>query len=207
MTFGDGMGCGPVRRPRHSPRRRPGLRPGMTAPCQELADGETEKGAFDKKVVFPQSAARKDKSRDGAPEGVGGSPSRPVRVARHGQKDTQRRPALHPPRIFGGHGKSKARAPGAAAGHWRARPSSLARETRRGTMRGNHAGFGRSLPSFRGRAISAFTRVFDALWRGARNPYSAALGLWIPGSRACSPRPGMTESNSVPCEAGVERAQ
>ena len=87
MTFGDGMGCGPARRPRQSPRRRPGLRPGMTAPCQELADGETEKGAFDKKVVFPKNADRKDKSRDGAPEGVGGSPSRPVRAARHGQKE------------------------------------------------------------------------------------------------------------------------
>jgi hypothetical protein len=47
------MGCGPVRRPRHSPRRRPGLRPGMTAPCQELADGETEK-TFSTKSGFPE---------------------------------------------------------------------------------------------------------------------------------------------------------
>jgi hypothetical protein len=101
MTFGDGMGCGPVRRTRHSPRRRPGLRPGMKAPCQELADGETQKG------VFPQSAARKDKSRDGAPEGVGGRQAARSVPQGTDTRTTQRRPALHPPRVF--RGKRRAR--------------------------------------------------------------------------------------------------
>ena len=83
MTFGDGMGCGPARRPRHSPCRRPGLRPGMKAPCQELADGETEK-TFSTKSGFPEkrgperqeprwSAARRRAARHAArsvPQGM-----------------------------------------------------------------------------------------------------------------------------------------
>jgi hypothetical protein len=38
--------------------------------------------------------------------------------------------------------------------------------------------------SFRDAAISAFTRVFDALWRRARNPEKQEIPrFWIPGSR------------------------
>jgi len=38
--------------------------------------------------------------------------------------------------------------------------------------------------SFRDAAISAFTRVFDALWRRARNPEMQEIPMFrIPGSR------------------------
>jgi len=37
--------------------------------------------------------------------------------------------------------------------------------------------------SFRDAAISAFTRVFDALWRRTRNPEKQEIPMfWIPGS-------------------------
>src|SRR6185437_7236168 len=38
-------------------------------------------------------------------------------------------------------------------------------------------------PSFRGAPISAFTRVFDALWARTRNP-EQRVWLWIPGPLA-----------------------
>ena len=37
----------------------------------------------------------------------------------------------------------------------------------------------------------------DAAQRRARNPYSAAPGLWIPGSRPYRPRPGMTKREAT----------
>ncbi len=52
-------------------------------------------------------------------------------------------------------------------------------------------GFGHHLSaSFRGAAMSAFTRVFDALWRRTRNPYPATGSM--DSGFAPAARPGMT---------------
>jgi len=55
---------------------------------------------------------------------------------------------------------------------------------------------------FRGAAKSAYTRVFDALWRRARNPYAAALRDMDSGPGP-SGRPGMTrECETLPLSGG-----
>jgi hypothetical protein len=52
--------------------------------------------------------------------------------------------------------------------------------------------------SFRGAPLSAFTRVFDALWARARNPEISGFPAFLDSGPVASRRPGMTAESFQP---------